>query len=86
MVAGGLSAQEIVQARGLGLIADEGAILDEVRAVVADHPEPVAQYLAGKEAALKFFMGELMKRTRGRVPPERALELLKAELQSRRSE
>ncbi|HWN80967.1 MAG TPA: hypothetical protein VNM87_02620, partial [Candidatus Udaeobacter sp.] len=86
MVAGGRPATEIVQARGLGLIADEGAIAAEVDAVVAAHPEPVAQYLAGKEAALKFFMGELMKRTRGRVPPERALTLLKTALEHRRRE
>ena len=85
MVASGQPAPAIVQARGLGLIADEGAIVAEVEAVVAAHPEPVAQYLAGKEAALKFFMGELMKRTRGRVPPERAQALLKAELERRRS-
>ena len=84
MVQSGQPAQTIVAARGLGLIADEGAITAEVEAVVAAHPEPVAQYLAGKEAALKFFMGELMKRTRGRVPPERALALLKAELEHRR--
>jgi aspartyl-tRNA(Asn)/glutamyl-tRNA(Gln) amidotransferase subunit B len=85
MVATGQQAAAIVAARGLGLLSDEEAIAEHVRAVVQDHPEPLAQYLAGKEAAFKFFMGELMKRTRGRVPPATGQALLKAELERRRS-
>ena len=52
--------------------------------MVDAHPDQLAKFLSGKENLLKFFMGELMKRTRGRVHPERALALMQSELERRR--
>jgi aspartyl-tRNA(Asn)/glutamyl-tRNA(Gln) amidotransferase subunit B len=84
MVESGRPAAAIVAERGIEQIADEESIGEHVRAVVDAHPEQLAQFLKGKEALLKFFMGELMKRTRGRVHPERALALMQDELARRR--
>jgi aspartyl-tRNA(Asn)/glutamyl-tRNA(Gln) amidotransferase subunit B len=84
MIETGKAAAEIVVERGLEQISDERAIQAEVREVVRAHPEQVARFLAGKEALFRFFIGELMRRTRGRVHPERARELMRAELESRR--
>jgi aspartyl-tRNA(Asn)/glutamyl-tRNA(Gln) amidotransferase subunit B len=80
----GRPAADIVAERGIEQIADEDAIRGHVRAVVDAHPEQLAKFLAGKEALLQFFMGELMKRTRGRAHPERALALMQGELARRR--
>ena len=85
MVASGLGAAAVVAKLGLALLDDEAAIREHVVAAVDANPEPLAQYLAGKEAVLKFFMGDIMRRTRGRVPPERGMALLKEELERRRS-
>jgi len=84
MAESGRPAAEIVTERGIEQIADEEAIQEHVRAVVDAHPDQLAKFLSGKENLLKFFMGELMKRTRGRVHPERALALMQSELERRR--
>ncbi len=84
MVESGLGAAAAVAKRGLVLLDDEAEIREHVAQAVEAHPEPLAQYLAGKEAVLKFFMGEIMKRTRGQVPPERGMALLREELERRR--
>ncbi len=85
MVASGRPAGAIVAERGLEQIADEESLRSHVQAVVDAHPQQLEQFLAGKEALIKFFMGELMKRTRGRAHPERSLALMQAELQRRRA-
>jgi aspartyl-tRNA(Asn)/glutamyl-tRNA(Gln) amidotransferase subunit B len=62
--------REIVEAKGLGQVSDAALIEATVRDVVAAAPEQAAQYRAGKTKLLGFFVGEVMKRTRGRANPE----------------
>ena len=76
----GLSAEEIVAAEGLAQIADESAIVEIVREVIAAHGEAVAQYRAGKQATFGFLVGQVMKRTAGKANPKLANQLLKREL------
>lgn len=65
----GNSAEDIVKKRGLVQITDEGVISSIVEEVVANHPDVVEDYLGGKEKALGFLVGQVMKATRGKANP-----------------
>ncbi len=72
--------REITERLDLIQVSDAAALLPEVRAVVAEHPEKAAAYRGGKTGLLGFFMGQLMRRTGGKADPERAKALLESEL------
>ncbi len=61
--------------------SDQGELLDLVRAVVADFPEKVVAYRKGKKGLLGFFMGEIMKRSRGKADPKLTSTLLRDTLE-----
>ncbi len=48
-----------------------------VEKIIADNPGPVAEYRAGKESVLQFFLGQIMKETKGSANPKLTTELLK---------
>jgi aspartyl-tRNA(Asn)/glutamyl-tRNA(Gln) amidotransferase subunit B len=70
----------IVAARGLGQIADAGALAAVVAEVVAAHPAQAEQFRAGKENLMGFFVGQVMKATGGRAEPQLAQRLLREEI------
>ena len=70
----------IVAARGLAQVRDDAAIAAAAAAVVEAHPKPVADYRGGKESALQFLLGQVMRETRGRADPREAREALRAVL------
>ncbi len=76
----GKGADEIIAQRGLSQISDTAAIETEVIMVIENNKAAVADYKAGKESALKFLVGQVMKATRGRANPQVAGELLKKKL------
>ena len=61
MVETGASPASIVEARGLRQVTDTGAIDAAVAAVIAAHPDKLAEYRAGKEKLFGFFVGQVMK-------------------------
>jgi aspartyl-tRNA(Asn)/glutamyl-tRNA(Gln) amidotransferase subunit B len=61
---------EIVRERNMTVLHDEGAIVAIARALLAANPKQVAAYRSGKSAILGFFVGQLMKETRGSASPE----------------
>ena len=77
MLRTGRTAAEIVKERGLVQISDEGALAEMVDAVIAEHPGPVGDVKAGKEKAVAFLVGQVMKRSRGRANPELVNRLLR---------
>jgi len=76
----GKSADEIVNERGLSQISDTRQLEETVIDVINSNAQPVADYLAGKEQALKFLVGQVMKATRGRANPKMVNEVLKQKL------
>lgn len=70
----------IVQEKGLAQVGDEGEILQEVEKVIAENPQAVADFNKGKENALQFLAGQVMKATHGRAKPELVQELLQQKL------
>ena len=53
-----------------------------VEEVIAANPQPVSEYLGGKETVLRFLIGQVMKATRGKANPNLAGQLLKEKLSS----
>ena len=70
----------IVEARGLGQVRDDAEIARIAAAVVEANPKPVADYRGGKDSAIKFLVGQVMRETRGRADPNEAQAALRAVL------
>jgi len=81
MVAGEGSAEEIIAAKGLRQVTDTGAIARIVDAVIAANPKQVEQYQSGQDKVFLFFVGQVMKESKGKANPGLVNELLKARLQ-----
>ncbi|MCY9510439.1 Asp-tRNA(Asn)/Glu-tRNA(Gln) amidotransferase subunit GatB [Paenibacillus larvae] len=69
MIETGKAPQQIVEEKGLVQISDEGAIQAVVNQVIQNNPQSVADYKAGKEKAVGFLVGQVMKETRGKANP-----------------
>jgi len=76
----GKRAQQIVQEKGLMQISDESALEKMVEEVIAANPGPVADFKAGKEKALGFLIGQVMKLSRGKANPGMVNKLLAEKL------
>jgi aspartyl-tRNA(Asn)/glutamyl-tRNA(Gln) amidotransferase subunit B len=76
----GLTADAIIEARGLRQITDESAIEQAIDAVIAANPAQLTAYRAGKDKLFGFFVGQVMKATQGKANPARLNELLKKKL------
>jgi aspartyl-tRNA(Asn)/glutamyl-tRNA(Gln) amidotransferase subunit B len=79
-------AEEIIADRGLAQISDASIIQDLVTQVVQDNPGPVAQYLGGKESVLGFFIGQVMRASRGKADPQIVRKLLASHLDALRED
>jgi len=72
----GASPKRLVQDKGLIQISDESAIAQTIEQVMARFPKEVAEFKAGKEKLLGFFVGQVMKETKGKANPKLLNELL----------
>ncbi|MGD8869060.1 MAG: hypothetical protein PVI01_15630, partial [Gemmatimonadales bacterium] len=77
MVRSGRDANAIVSEKGLAQIGDPATLEPVARNVLASHPHEVAAYKAGKTKILQFFVGEVMKATRGKADPVTAEGILR---------
>lgn len=80
----GATPSSIVEARGLGQISGDDELRAAAVSVLDSNPSPAADFLGGKENALTFLVGQMMKLTKGRANPKKANELLREELERRR--
>jgi aspartyl-tRNA(Asn)/glutamyl-tRNA(Gln) amidotransferase subunit B len=68
----GSDPEKIVASRGLAVIGDSDALLTMARAAVIANPKAVADFKSGKDAAIKFLVGQIMKASRGQASPQSA--------------
>jgi aspartyl-tRNA(Asn)/glutamyl-tRNA(Gln) amidotransferase subunit B len=80
MAAGGKPPKQIVEEKGLAQVSDSGAIDTQIDRVLAEHPDEAARYKAGEAKLLGFFVGQIMKATRGKANPKLVNERLKSKL------
>ncbi|MDD5634904.1 MAG: hypothetical protein PHW46_06485 [Candidatus Omnitrophica bacterium] len=71
---------EIVKKKGLEQVSDQGEIENIVDKVIQENPKSVNDYKSGKENALSFLVGQVMKLSKGKANPKIAGEILKGKL------
>ena len=74
------SADEIIEKKGLKQITDTGAIESIIDEILAKNPNQVAEYKAGKEQLIGFFVGQVMKASKGKANPGQVNQILKQKL------
>ena len=74
--AGEGDADAIIEKRGLRQITDTSAIEKVIEDVIAANPEQLAQYRAGKDKLFGFFVGQVMKASKGKANPQQVNDLL----------
>jgi aspartyl-tRNA(Asn)/glutamyl-tRNA(Gln) amidotransferase subunit B len=76
----GRPAAEIVKEKGLDQISDQEALARIVDEVLAANPDQVARYREGKGTLLQWFVGQVMRATRGKANPQVVMPLLQTKL------
>jgi aspartyl-tRNA(Asn)/glutamyl-tRNA(Gln) amidotransferase subunit B len=71
---------KIVEEKGLVQISDEGELEKIIDKVIQENPQSVEDYRNGKEKALGFLVGQVMKHTKGKANPQLVNKLLKGKL------
>jgi len=77
----GKAAQAIIEERGLEQLSDMGEIDSLIDDVIAANPDQLASYRSGKEALLGFFVGQVIKASKGKANPKVVNERLRLKLQ-----
>jgi aspartyl-tRNA(Asn)/glutamyl-tRNA(Gln) amidotransferase subunit B len=80
MVKTGADPEHIIAEKNLAQVDDDGEIESIVKNIISNNPGPVEDYKKGKLNALQFLLGQIMKETKGKVNPQKAMGLLKAGL------
>ncbi|MFZ5450403.1 MAG: Asp-tRNA(Asn)/Glu-tRNA(Gln) amidotransferase subunit GatB [Thermodesulfobacteriota bacterium] len=77
VVATGKAPEAIIKEKGLEQISDSGALEAAAQEIIAVHPKEAADFKAGKTKVLGFFVGQLMRQTKGQANPQLANEIFK---------
>ena len=83
LIENGGDAETIVKEKGLVQISDEGALLKIVAEAIDNNPQSVEDFKKGKEKAVGFLVGQIMKATKGQANPQMVNKLLVEELNKR---
>jgi aspartyl-tRNA(Asn)/glutamyl-tRNA(Gln) amidotransferase subunit B len=83
LIENGGDAEQIVKEKGLVQISDEGALLKIVTEVLDANPQIIEDYKNGKKKAAGFFVGQIMKATKGQANPQMVNKLIEEEIQKR---
>lgn len=78
----GRSAREIVEEKGLRQVSDEEALSKVVEEVISENQDAVRSFLGGKDRAIGFLVGQVMRKTKGQANPRVVNELLRKRLEA----
>ncbi len=81
MLNSGQTPDSIVEKKGLRQVSDESEIDKVVQEVLQSNPDEVQRYIGGKDKVFGFFVGEVMKKTRGKANPKILNDLLRQKLE-----
>jgi len=84
MLETGKDATQIVNEKGLRQITDQGHLSSIIEQVINDHPKQLSEYLAGEAKVHGFFVGQVMKVSKGSANPKKVNELLQEALTKRK--
>ena len=74
------SIEEIIKDSGIENITDDSAIREVIKNIISNNPQSVEDYKQGRDRAVKFLMGQVMKETKGSANPKLAMDILIEEL------
>jgi aspartyl-tRNA(Asn)/glutamyl-tRNA(Gln) amidotransferase subunit B len=77
MFESGRTAEKIIAAEGLGAKVSDSAIEEAAREVIEKNPDNVAKFKSGNEGVFKFFVGQVMRATRGQADPQAVNNILR---------
>ena len=77
-----INPEKYVEENGLKTVNDEGAMKAAIEKAIADNPKSVEDYLGGKEKAIGFLVGQVMKAMKGKANPGMVNQMLKEALQA----
>src|SRR3984885_10957883 len=80
MVSTGAPPEAVLASEGLSQISDEDALVKIIDEVIAANPKQLEQYRSGKTTVMNFFLGQVMKLSRGQADPAAVTKLLKEKL------
>ena len=80
MFASGKSARQIVDEDGLVQVRDESEIESAIDRALSENPKEVEQFRAGKDKLFGFFVGQVMRKTKGKANPQLVNEILRKKL------
>jgi len=80
MYKSGMDPDKIVEEKGLRQVNDEEELRKIAQKIIADNPKSVEDYKNGKEKAIGYLVGQMMKATKGKANPQMTTQLLKEEL------
>ena len=81
MYSSGRPPRELIAERGLELVEDEALLTELIRRTLAEYPDQLKRYRAGKAGLLGFFVGKVMRASGGRADPRKVNELLRKEVE-----
>jgi aspartyl-tRNA(Asn)/glutamyl-tRNA(Gln) amidotransferase subunit B len=81
MLETGKAPEEIVKEQGITQISDEEELERLIGEVIMENPDSVDDYRGGKEKALGFLVGQVMRKTQGRANPQLVNEMLRRSLE-----
>ncbi len=82
MLVSGKSADEIIREKGLTQIDDRSMLRQMIRDSLAEYPQELASYLAGKDTLANWFLGQVMRKTKGQAAPQLVQTILAEVLKS----
>ena len=80
MVQTGIDPSHALEEEGLSQIMDENTLQNLADKIISENPKQVEQYKAGKEALFQFFIGQMMKESKGKASPEISAKILKEKI------
>jgi len=72
-----LSIEELIEKKGMKQISDQSELENIVSRILADHPDEISRYKAGDQKLMGFFVGQVMKETKGKANPKIVNEILR---------
>ena len=72
--------EAVVEAKGMAQVSDDSALEGWADEALADNPKSVEEYKGGKQGAINFLMGQVMKASRGKANPAAVMQMLKRKL------
>ena len=83
MIETGKDASSLIKEMGLTQVSDESALIAVIKEVIDANPQSVVDYKAGKDRAIGFIVGQVMKKTQGKANPALANKLILEEIKRR---